>query len=90
MQRRVERLLDQADEASDALDWERVESIARSVLSLDASNTDAQEFLALAAPHIVESSETPPSGDTAASTNERPSASETPTSFANDRYDLTP
>jgi len=86
MQRRVERLLDQADEASDALDWERVESIARSVLSLDASNTDAQEFLALAAPHIVESSETPPSGDTAASTNERPSASETPTSFANDRY----
>ncbi|MCH8818006.1 MAG: hypothetical protein IIC92_09805, partial [Chloroflexi bacterium] len=88
MQRRVERLLDQADEASDALDWERVESIARSVLSLDASNTDAQEFLALAAPHVGEVADRSPSVVSPVSSDELSSDAATPTSFANDRYQV--
>ena len=47
-QRRIERLLDQIEEAVDQLDWETVRGRAHAVLALDPGNTDATDFLAAA------------------------------------------
>ena len=48
MQRRVERLLDQADEAAEAHDWTRVLDAARAVLAAEAENADGKIFLEMA------------------------------------------
>jgi hypothetical protein len=57
VQRRIERQLDQADEAADAFDWARVNAIAQSVLAVDAENADALAFMSMAGPpscdHLV-------------------------------------
>ena len=47
MRRRLERLLDEAEEAADIKDWQRVRDIADEVLIVDADNVDAKDFLAL-------------------------------------------
>ena len=47
-QRRIERLLDQIEEAMDQLDWESVREYARAVLRLDPENNDALSYLAAA------------------------------------------
>ena len=47
-QRRIDRLLDQVEEAVDQLDWEGVLSRAQAVLALDPGNADAINFLASA------------------------------------------
>jgi serine/threonine protein kinase/tetratricopeptide (TPR) repeat protein len=44
-QRRIDRLLDEAEQAMDSGDWPRVEVLADQVLRLDPENTDAQSFL---------------------------------------------
>ena len=41
VQRRIDRLLDQADEAMEQLDWETVRDRAQTVLGLDPENNDA-------------------------------------------------
>ena len=46
VQRRIERLLDQVEEAMDRLDWESVRDCAKVVLGLDSANSDALAFLA--------------------------------------------
>ncbi|MDP6929816.1 MAG: hypothetical protein QF412_08965, partial [Planctomycetota bacterium] len=88
MQRRIDRLLDQADEAAETLDWPRVDEIARSVLNIDPDNADARAFLGLAEPHLdVDSSSL--SIDPDPSPADRVDAHvprEAPTSFASDRY----
>src|SRR5947209_3574099 len=48
VQRHLERLLDQADEAIKQRDWASVRECARDVLSLDPENGDALTFLAAA------------------------------------------
>ncbi len=48
IQRRVERLLDQIEEAMERLDWESVRSSALAVLALDADNLEASAFLGAA------------------------------------------
>ena len=45
VQRRIDRLLDQAEEAMDRLDWGTVRECARVVLGLDPENSDALAFL---------------------------------------------
>ena len=46
IQRRIDRLLDQAEEAMDRLDWGTVRECARAVLGLDSAYSDALAFLA--------------------------------------------
>ena len=47
-QRRIERLLDEADDAVAHLDWETVRVRAQDVLAFDPQNDDAAERLAAA------------------------------------------
>ena len=48
IQRRIERLLDEADEAVTRMDWQVVRDRVTTVLVLDPGNSDAQTFLAAA------------------------------------------
>ena len=48
VQRRIERLLDQAEEAVDNRDWAAVQEISEAVLVADAQNEDAKIFSAMA------------------------------------------
>ncbi len=48
VQRRIDHLLDQTEEAVDQLDWERVHQLAEAVLDLDPDNKDAGQFIAAA------------------------------------------
>ena len=45
-QRRIERLLDEADEAVTRLDWETVSARVTAVLALEPDNADAHTLLA--------------------------------------------
>ena len=45
IQRRVDRLLDRAEEAADVRDWTEVEQIAREALTLDPENGDAAALI---------------------------------------------
>ena len=45
IQRRIEKLLDEADEAYAQQDWELVETTASSALGLDPENEDALAIL---------------------------------------------
>jgi hypothetical protein len=44
-QKRIDRLLDQAEEA---MDWQRVRKTAQALLGVDANNADAKSFLSMA------------------------------------------
>ena len=46
VQRRIDRLLDEAERAMDARDWEVAGSLAREALDLDPENVDALTFIA--------------------------------------------
>ena len=48
VQRRIERLLDESDEAISRLDWDAARQRAQAILALDPNNTDAVTFLAAA------------------------------------------
>ncbi len=48
VQRRIDGLLDGADEAMTSEDWVRAAEISNAVLALDAENTHARSFLAAA------------------------------------------
>ncbi len=99
VQRRIDRLLDQAEEAADRRDWPQVAESVQMVLGVDPENADALAFEAMlenagvgsgnatppAGNHRVGAdSDPPPSGPPPASTTI--TLEETPTSFANDRY----
>jgi len=66
MQRQIDRLLDEAEEAIASQDWPAVGERARSVLRLDPENADAIAFLAAA--------ERDPSPDTSLNTAQAPAA----------------
>ena len=85
--RRIERLLDEADEAVTSLDWETVSARVTAVLALEPDNAEAHTLLAaveravggsLAAVHL------PPASSSAIPTI--PTGQ--PTSFANGRYQV--
>ncbi|MCH8236188.1 MAG: hypothetical protein IIC29_08705, partial [Chloroflexi bacterium] len=93
VQRRIDELLDQAEAAMAARDWDVVAESARMALVADPENDDAKMFISM-----VEETEvsTDPSGDTTPPTStqgQRGVASaevpiSDPTSFANDRYQV--
>jgi hypothetical protein len=92
VQRHIERLLDEADQAITAHDWALVQTLAREVLSLDPDNADGAGFLASAQrmlatnavaaeqPQVSASSQAP------ASAPGSPQAATQPSSFVNGRY----
>jgi len=90
VQRRIDRLLDQADEAAETLDWSRVDEIARSVLNIDPANADASAFLGLAEPHLdaASSSLAGDQGSAPAPAVDGHIPEEAPASFASGRYQV--
>ena len=86
VQRRIDRLLDQAEEAMDSFNWDSVRDCAQAVLGLDSENADALAFLD-SADRVLRNQ---PSGGTheiqgTTSTAQTP---DQPTSFANGRYEV--
>ena len=84
-QRRIDRQMDQIEEAADQRDWQGVRELSNDVLLADAGNSDAQNFLALAERALSSSPTIPPQAFPAA-TEAGPSA--VPSSFANGRYEV--
>ena len=85
VQRRIDILLDEADQAIVQSDWSVVRDRAQNVLALDPDNGDAATFLA-AADRALASSGQPPAS-TSTPTSKEPTADQ-PTSFANGRYQV--
>ena len=86
VQRRIDELLDQAEDAIREFDWPRARATSLSILAADPDNDDAKTFLAMAVPHlggdgagVVEEPATTPGDGT---------DSDVPTSFANGRYEV--
>ena len=88
LQRQIERLLDEADEAIGKEDWPMVASRARAILRIDPENSEALSYLAVA------ERDSDPVGAPLTSLIPPPRASQpTPvndqsTSFANGRYQV--
>ena len=87
--RRIERLLDEAEEAVSSLDWETVRDRAQAVLAFVPDNSDALDLLTGAA-RALGSSALPPSTAPPTSSPQPTTAStsDQPTSFANGRYQV--
>jgi len=91
IQRRLERLLDQIDEAESQGNWESVRALAQDVLEIDANNTEAGAYLRSADRRLgavpttgsFQPGSAPPSPPTV---TER--QTDHPTSFANGRYQV--
>lgn len=83
VQRRIDRLLDQVEEAADQRDWRKVRQLADDVLVLDPDNSDATNFLAAAERSLVSSAPTP--SQASAPVLATPAPPSHPTSFANGR-----
>ena len=89
IQRRIESLLDEADQAIAKEDWPIVASRVRSVLAIDPANSDAVAYLAAAERALGGS--TPPTNIDPTTTTPTPTPAKTPdqpTSFANGRYQV--
>jgi len=87
IQRQIDRLLDEADEAARALNWETVRARARAALGFDAENPDAQEYLEAADRNLVDAPATTASAPSAPAPGATVAAAPLqPTSFANGRY----
>ena len=52
IQRRIERLLDQIDEAESQGNWESVRTLSQDVLGIDADNIEAVAYLEAAGPAV--------------------------------------
>ena len=89
-QHRIDRLLDQIEEAVDLRDWETVSQLAQDVLVLDPGNGDANNFLGAAQRALGTSSSLPATQPITIPTHSQaltPTLDQ-PTSFANDRYEV--
>jgi len=89
IQRRIDRLLDTAEEVADGKDWPAAAEAAREALSLDAQNDDAKALLAAAESMLAGASQLPASANraVAAARFEAP-VTPLPTSFASGRYQV--
>ena len=84
LQRRIESLLDEADEAIAKSDWALVRDRAHNVLALDPDNPDAQALVAAAG-----RAQSSPSQSRSESPEFSPLVGQPhPTSFANGRYQV--
>ena len=89
IQRRIDRLLDQIEEAVDQLEWTVVQERASAVLAIDPNNSDGLAFLVSAERALagVNAAQSDPAAISPASATPA-SASDQPTSFANGRYQV--
>ena len=91
VQRRIEQLLDEADEAITRLEWEVVRQRAQAVLVLEPDNGDGLALHAAAERGLAESSTpqtAPQSGVTVSSRPQTRPSESGPTSFASGRYQV--
>ena len=90
VQRQIDRLLDEVEEAISQFDWERVRQCAQAVLAIDPENADGLTFLATAE-RALSGSSAPmlPGLSPAPTTTTAPIAAPIhPSSFANGRYQV--
>ena len=89
VQRQIDRLLDEAEEAFAKRDWQVVRDNARDVIGLDPANQDALTFFNAAEQALnnteVDQANPPPRSLSSLAT---PATETTPTSFANGRYEV--
>ena len=104
IKRRIERLLDQVEEAADAEDWETVQRLSLQALDMDEGNVDAQTFsrmaersLGVAPPPAAPTAPAPAPGPAPTPIIPEipipelptpPAQRETPTSFSDGRYEV--
>ena len=91
IQRRIDILLDEADEAVAQTDWTVVRDRAQNVLALDPNNGDAITFLAAADRALADDRSPPPRVQPLTPTStptDDPAARDQPSSFANGRYEV--
>ena len=86
MQRRIDRILDQIEDAADRRDWAAVRQGAQDVLIFDPENADALDFLAAAQRGL--SAEDPSTDTSQVLPIQDASRPAEPTSFANGRYQV--
>ena len=86
IQRRIDRLLDQVEEAMERLDWSSVRDCPKSALGLDAANNDAIAFLT-SAEQVLGTDLTTSNPTDEPVVAESPTSSP-PTSFASGRYEV--
>lgn len=87
VKRRIDRLLDEADEAVGARNWALVRELCDAVLRLDPENEDARTFLEAASRDTGVSAIAGPAVPAATSAEAQPPAKPAvPTSFASGRY----
>ena len=90
LQRQIDRLLDEAEEAVSHLDWTNVRDRAQAVLAFDPGNEDAKGFLAAAERALgSETAMTAPVASTPTTDDaSSPLSTAQPTTFANGRYEV--
>ena len=87
-QRRIDSLLDEAEDAIARLDWQLVEIRAQAVIALDPANPDAINYLAAAGRALSSSGSQPTSQSATPTPATSAQIPDQPTSFANDRYEV--
>ena len=86
---RIERLLDEAEDAVTRYDWQAVREAAQAVLAFDPENSDALDLLTGAERALSVSAPTPASPNpTSVSSSATSPTSDQPRSFANGRYQV--
>ena len=88
IQRRIDRLLDEADQAVDQRDWAVVKDRAQQVLTFDPEHPEALAFLA-AAERALAATSLPSAGVTVAAEPSTAPSEPLPASFAHGRYQVT-
>ena len=86
LQRRIEKLLDEAEDAISRHDWAIVHDRAQSVLAIDPDHDDGQALLAVAERGLGSFSQALPAMHQSAQASSAPETQ--PTSFANGRYEV--
>ena len=90
IQRRVEQLLDQADEAVTKLDWAVVRDRAQAVITIDPENADAKSYMEIAERGLGAAGSHPDvkRADSPSEVALSQPPTSHPTSFANGRYQV--
>ncbi|MCH7735119.1 MAG: hypothetical protein IH961_07875, partial [Chloroflexi bacterium] len=89
VQRRIDRLLDRADEAIEDEDWQRALESARAALGFDSENADAKAFVQAATEALDAAGIEPESSSESPAVSESTAPDDQPSSFANGRYQVT-
>src|SRR5437879_2842025 len=89
VQRHIDRLLDEADEAVRLKDWGQVRENAHAILDLDPENADARGFLEAAERALSRGVSTSPDSEAPARREAASPAASQPTSFCDGRYTVT-